>query len=715
MNDPHTLTPVARKPGFLASPLGLAVVLPLIILLSGGGAVWIGHTITSRGVLTQTEQAFTSRAALFSDRVRGILGHADPVLDGARAWLASAPDLTDDRAAARALIGIAAGREGLAQAYVIGAGTVYHGVRRDADGQWRHVRTDQIPGGQARRRTSLIGRDASLTLESDERIDYDPRQRPFYRLAVASGGMRVWTDPYRFFTSHLPGVTCAEALTRADGTVTGVVAADFDLGSLSGAFTKGGGFVADSLLFTNDRVLLAAPEAWFAGLPTEHLIQASDLKLPLAKGFFAALPTLPRPGDDQPSFYYDPGTGEQAAKVVVLAIPNGPTWYIGRVVALDEVLGTVNHARNMASLASGVLILLGIGTALWFARHFARSRADAVAQRNRAKAAEAQVQEIGAYRLVKMLGKGGMGEVWLAEHRFLARPAAIKRITAEALSGGDAATTTEVRSRFSQEARITAALRSRNTIELYDYGVHADGSFFYVMELLDGMDLAALVERCGPLPLGRVVHLLVQACGSLAEAHRHGLVHRDIKPENLYICRRADEVDVLKVLDFGIVAVQRKPTDKGLTQAGMVQGTPSTMSPEQAMGESLDGRSDLYSLGCVAWFLITGKMPFAGSDPYTILSAHINSPVPSLSAATTRGIPPALEDIIAACLAKENDQRPADARALADALRALRLPPEEAWSEAQAAAWWSEQLPAQSTGALGSLGDGTRAIATIGA
>ena len=711
MIDPVNLTKVARKPSFLASPLGLAIVLPLIILFTGGGAVWVGHAVMSRGVMAQAEDGFTRQAELFKEQVLRILGNASPVLDGARAWMRTDPDMQDDRTAARMLYSLAAGRPGLAQVYVIGTGTVYHGVRHDADGMWRHVRIDQVPGGQARRRTSLIRPDATLTPESDERIDYDPRQRPFYRLAVSSG-VRSWTEPYRFFSSKLPGVTCAEALTGPDGQVRSVLAVDFDLGSLSGQFAQGNGFVADSMLFTTDRLILAAPPAWTSNLATERLIRADDLTDPAARGFFAAMPPLPRAGDQAPSFSFAAAAVASSGKVVPLVIPDGPTWYLGRIVALERVLGLVDHARNVAAAASAGFILLGIAAALSFARHFANSRADAVAQRNRAKAAEAQVEDIGAYRLVKLLGKGGMGEVWLAEHRFLARPAAIKRITAAALSGGDAAAAAEVRSRFSQEARITAALRSRNTIELYDYGVHADGSFFYVMELLDGMDLRALVEKRGPIPLGRVVHLLVQACGSLAEAHRHGLVHRDIKAENLYICRRADEVDVLKVLDFGIVAVQHKPSEKGLTQAGMVQGTPETMSPEQALGESLDGRSDLYSLGCVAWWLITGRAPFDGDDPYTILSSHINSPVPSLSAATTRAIPPALEEIVAACLAKERDQRPADASSLADALRAVRLPAEEGWSPAQAAKWWSEHMPNQPTGLFGAQAGATRAIVT---
>jgi serine/threonine protein kinase len=242
------------------------------------------------------------------------------------------------------------------------------------------------------------------------------------------------------------------------------------------------------------------------------------------------------------------------------------------------------------------------------------------AARAQARSAEARARELGSYRLVERLGMGGMGEVWRAEHQLLARQAAIKLMRTETLA--NPRTAAVVQERFRREAQTLAALRSRHTIELYDYGVTADGSFFFVMELLDGLDLAKLVRGHGPQPAARVIAILHQACQSLAEAHDAGLYHRDIKPANLFLCRAADEVDIVKLLDFGIVhagdgsdagqaalaievvslpAPGREPapgqSGPRLTQGGAVLGTPGYMAPEQASGKALDPRSDLYALG----------------------------------------------------------------------------------------------------------------------
>jgi serine/threonine-protein kinase len=297
-----------------------------------------------------------------------------------------------------------------------------------------------------------------------------------------------------------------------------------------------------------------------------------------------------------------------------------------------------------------------------------------------------------------------MGEVWRAEHRLLARDAAIKLIRPEVLHEPEAAP--EVRERFRREAQTLASMKSRHTTAIYDYGVTAEGVFYYVMELLDGLDLESVVVRYGPLPAARVIKLLVQACSSLAEAHDAKLLHRDIKPPNLVMCRAADEVDVLKLLDFGIVQTVNEPpltaerTSKPildtprLTQIGAMLGTPGFMAPEQILGMQLDGRADLYSLGCVAWWLLTGKEVFAreGSDA-KILHKHVYDPLPSLATQVRGWCPPELEQVIASCLAKEITERPADARTLAARLRAIPIPAECEWTDAAAIAWWREYHP----------------------
>jgi serine/threonine-protein kinase len=252
-------------------------------------------------------------------------------------------------------------------------------------------------------------------------------------------------------------------------------------------------------------------------------------------------------------------------------------------------------------------------------------------------------------------------------------------------------------------------MRSRHTIELYDYGVTDDGTFFYVMELLDGLDLSVLVREYGPQPAARVIRMISQACSSLAEAHDAGLLHRDIKPANLSLCRMADEVDVLKVLDFGIVHNIADPLDPAvtghikparldsgerLTTEGAVVGTPGYIPPEQATAQPLDARGDLYALGCVMWYLLVGKEVYPGLDEDAVLRAHVFEPVPSLRDHMRGWLPVELEQLITRCLAKSPSERPESARALAKALAAIQIPPEHEWTDTHAQMWWSSlELP----------------------
>jgi hypothetical protein len=306
-----------------------------------------------------------------------------------------------------------------------------------------------------------------------------------------------------------------------------------------------------------------------------------------------------------------------------------------------------------------------------------------------------RARELGSYRLAEQLGVGGMGEVWRAEHRMLARPAAIKLIRPEVL-GATGSTSLYAIRRFEREAQATARLQSVHTVELYDYGRADDGTFYYVMELLDGFDLQRLVERFGPLPPERVLYLLRQACASLAEAHEVGLIHRDIKPANIYVCRRGREVDFVKVLDFGLVkhgGEVREEADQ-LSGATLVAGgTPAYMSPEQAVGEAaIDGRADLYSLGCVAYWLLTGTAVFAGRTAIETMMMHLNRAPERPSSRIA--VPPDLEQIVMACLEKDPELRPATADELAERLAAVRLPGE--WTAARARAWWAAHAPAVS-------------------
>jgi serine/threonine-protein kinase len=299
-----------------------------------------------------------------------------------------------------------------------------------------------------------------------------------------------------------------------------------------------------------------------------------------------------------------------------------------------------------------------------------------------------RAREMGSYQLVERIGQGGMGEVWRAHHRLLARSSVIKLIRPELLGENGSRLAEEVRQRFEREARATAGLRSPHTIEVYDFGTTRDGTFYYVMEHLEGFSLDALVRRLGPLPPARVANVLAQACDSLAEAHLFGVIHRDVKPANLFLGPRGLEPDFVKVLDFGLA----KPTsvaDPHLTAAEAVIGTPAYMAPEQALSEggAVDARTDIYALGCVGYWLLTGQVVFAGSAMQMMLDHIRTAPVPP-SRRVPQPIPPALEKLILRCLEKDPALRPQSAAELREALLALDLG--EPWTRARAAAWWAE-------------------------
>ncbi len=300
---------------------------------------------------------------------------------------------------------------------------------------------------------------------------------------------------------------------------------------------------------------------------------------------------------------------------------------------------------------------------------------------------------IGQYELAEMLGKGGMGEVWRARHRLLAKPAAIKLIRPEAL-GGDEATRIALFRRFEREARATAALNSVHTISVYDFGLTPDGAFYYVMELLDGIDLETLVKKHGPQPAGRVIHLLRQACHSLGEAHATGLVHRDIKPANLFTCRLGPDRDFVKVLDFGLVKTDNTadPEASRLTQEGIAFGTPGYMAPEMAMGAGAsDGRADLYALGCVGYWLLAGEPVFEGDTPLATVLHHVRTPPERPSLRTEVEIPEDLEALIMVCLAKVPDDRPQSAVEIEKHLAACAAAGD--WTLSAADTWWDRHGP----------------------
>jgi eukaryotic-like serine/threonine-protein kinase len=279
-----------------------------------------------------------------------------------------------------------------------------------------------------------------------------------------------------------------------------------------------------------------------------------------------------------------------------------------------------------------------------------------------------------------------MGEVYLAEHQLLKRPCALKLIKAEC--GTDPIAV----ARFEREVRSAARLRHPNTIDIFDYGLTDDGTFYYVMEYLEGMSLSDLVRRAGPLPPGRVIYLFRQVCAGLSEAHTLGLVHRDLKPANVFIAVRGGESDVTKVLDFGLVKLTDDPSAAELTGNMTISGTPMYMAPEQALGDrALDARADIYALGAMMYFSLTGQPPFLDDNPFTVMMAHARDPVVPPSQIRP-GIPDDLEQVVLRCLAKKPNERYQTVKALGEALAACRSAAE--WGPNRADAWWLPELHA---------------------
>jgi serine/threonine-protein kinase len=292
-----------------------------------------------------------------------------------------------------------------------------------------------------------------------------------------------------------------------------------------------------------------------------------------------------------------------------------------------------------------------------------------------------EMRQLGQYRLKRRLGEGGMGEVYLAEHMLLRRPCAVKLIRPE--QAGNPANL----SRFEREVRSTATLTHWNTVEIYDFGNAADGTFYYVMEYLPGQSLEDLVTQQGPLPAERAIHFLRQVCGPLREAHSIGLIHRDIKPSNIFASERGGVFDVAKLLDFGLVqSLDFGEQDRKLTIQGTILGSPPYMSPEQAAGKTnLDGRTDIYSLGAVAYFLLTGQPPFPRDTAMQMLLAHAyEKPVPLME--MRPGVPADLQAVVLRCLEKDPAKRFPDAGSLEKALAACEVA--SRWNEEMAASAW---------------------------
>lgn len=497
---------------------------------------------------------------------------------------------------------------------------------------------------------------------------YDPRLRPFYRLATERRAA-AWTGPYRFFGSGFAGVSLARPLYTAGGELVAVVTVDYTTTQISAEMQRLAGNLGDRLLVYDDARAVVASAGMGEGETSGEngdVLTLADLRDPLAMAYARD------PGTTGSRRTRDGREVHVASKPIdVGALP----WHVAVITDLGPRLGVADAYLLRSALLTGLVVLIAGGMAAVYASHLVRMRG--LVRRARAVAAEAKAEaaEFGSYVLEKKLGNGGMGEVWRARHRLLARPAALKLIKRSADNDND--DTAMVR--FEQEARITASLTSQHTVTVFDFGILDDGTCYYVMELLDGDDLDGFLKQNRLLPPEAVVEILLQVCDSLHEAHEAGLVHRDLKPANIFIARMGCDDHVVKVLDFGLVALagKRRTDEPGerLTIAGFVQGTPGFMAPEQLRDEPLDRRSDVYALGCVAFWLLTGRAVFVASNLMDELRQHLDHDPPAPSTVASQPIPPPLDAIILACLARDPAHRPASAQELADRLRRCGVAP----------------------------------------
>src|ERR1051325_957894 len=274
---------------------------------------------------------------------------------------------------------------------------------------------------------------------------------------------------------------------------------------------------------------------------------------------------------------------------------------------------------------------------------------------------------IGQYRILRKIGAGGMGLVYLGEHTLLRRRAAIKTLLPTV------AANREIVERFFNEARATSAIADPGVIQIFDFGYHVDGTAYIVMELLEGEALSARLDRLGQLPLGDVLRFGRQIAGSLAAAHASDIIHRDLKPENIFLVRDAEAQggERTKIIDFGVCKMGTG--DPMLTEVGAMIGTPVYMSPEQCRGSGVvDHRSDIYSFGCLLFHLLTGRPPFLGDASGELIVAHIQEPAPAVSKYIAE-LPPEVDALLAGCLAKAPEDRFQSMTALQTALGELMV------------------------------------------
>jgi tRNA A-37 threonylcarbamoyl transferase component Bud32 len=692
----------------LVAPLGILLVIPILVGGVGLAIWWQGRVAVKKSVDTMAFSQFSDRAKQGARHARELLVQAYPLTDNMVSYVRRVgidPPLEEFalrfRDMLRACPGVAYISFGTHEGH-------YFGVYLDAGRRYRLTHRIYTGPGKTHTRDYDIAADGTLTLVGDNPgHGFDPRQRPWWK-ATVKNGRRTWSEPYVWFDIGVVGITCSEPIRDDEDKLLAVTTVDFHLNGLSefveSLGTDEGG---RTFVFADSRDVIAFPgqrQRFGQGEAKGKKLKVEELGDTVA-ALFAAMPAL---GEEALRFPFEADGSPYLAALEPISLGDDVSWYVATYGPTDPLTApAAAHQRN-ALIVSAVALLVAILVAVFFARFIVRTHLLVERAEHRAREADARARKLGSYRMTRKLDEGGMGEVWIAEHAMLARPAAIKLIRPKFLQDRSAADRQAAVERFRREARTIAGLRSRHTIGIYDFGVADDGALFYVMELLDGIDLYGLVKEHGPVPPSRVVDILLQAASSLHEAHERGVIHRDIKPPNIFLCREADEVDIVKVLDFGM-ARDTAGGDASMTTADAITGTPAFMPPEQARNaHQLDGRADIYALGCVAYWLLAGRHVFERDTVMAVLVAHTSAKPEPFATAVKNPVPEALEAVVMRCLAKDPGDRPADMAALARELEEVRAGlPDDGWNAEARRAFW-DAIPSHFEKAVGEPAESIR-------
>lgn len=705
---------LARVGTTLGSPWLLAALVVALVATVGVLSTASSYLTLERQGQERADEWLEGRREQLEGRLEQAFGAADPLLDHLTAVVRGQPDEDRLDGVMPRLLALATGRMGVTWVSISYPNGTFVGVVRgeedDFQAQISAVASlpegDTAPGElESRGVERRFGFDAHGRMYERTRTpsDYDPRARPFYRLATRERA-RVWTEPYTFLPDWHTGVTRAAPVYEseaADAALLAVLTVDFDTDELTR--------LLGTPLYANSRTLVVTSEGVVLAAHGVALDVATDA--PPSERPVPALAALRDPivvemrelfgeGHERMAAPFDSGGEAFRYDAQVVANLSGQRVFLLTAVPEGDLYRAAHEQAVQGALTTGALTLVGLLLAFAISASLAHHRRKRRLAESAARAAREQVRQLGRYELVSLLGSGAMGDVYRARHTLLARDAALKLIKARDVtsedSRGDVEARMEVRrQRFFDEAQRLASLRSLHTVTVHDFGVAEDGRYFLVMELLDGLDLASLVSREGPQPPARVAAILAQVCESLAEAHEAGLVHQDIKPANVFLCRIAEALDFVKVLDFGLArAVNQR--GEGRTPRN-IEGTPAYMAPEQILGEPIGPAVDLYAVGGLGFFLLTGEPPYPGSHRDALFAQHVHGPLPALPEAVAGRTPRMLAQLLIRCLAKSPEHRPPSARVLAQVLHKIASEHEAEWSAEDRQRWWAtfdEERPA---------------------